>query len=93
MNQLALNIRWQQLFVYEMKRAYRSLFSKKQNENIWPDQVGPKPDFKKVDWNNKSDSILAAELCDRVGDSKRGPGSTHNRLKKIFNDKRKLFQK
>ncbi len=61
--------------------------SKGGRSNIWPDQYGPAPNVKDVDWG-KSDSELANEKSNEVGDAKRGPGSANNKAKKWYRDKR-----
>lgn len=63
------------------------LHSKGGRRNIWPDQYGTPPKVGDVDWN-KSDSQLADKISNEVGDSKRGPTSPNNQLKKWFRDKR-----
>ncbi len=63
------------------------VFSKGGHRNIWPDHYGNPPTATNTDWK-KSDSQLADEVANRVGDTKRGPGTDHNRAKKVFRDKR-----
>jgi RHS repeat-associated protein len=63
------------------------LHSKGGRRNIWPDQYGTPPKVGDIDWN-KSDSQLADKISNEAGDSKRGPTSPNNQLKKWFRDKR-----
>ena len=63
------------------------LHSKGGRRNIWPDQYGTPPKVGDIDWN-KSDSQLADKISNGAGDSKRGPTSPNNQLKKWFRDKR-----
>jgi len=59
------------------------VYSMKNNENIWPDEYGPKPTSKDLDWN-KGDDQLAKEYAKKIGDSKIGPGSSVNKAKKVI---------
>ncbi|WP_153847055.1 DUF6443 domain-containing protein [Sphingobacterium paramultivorum] len=63
------------------------LMSKGGPRNVWPDEYGPPPTTADTDWS-KSDSQLANEAANRVGDTLRGSKTAHNRAKKVFNSKR-----
>jgi hypothetical protein len=94
MPQLALQNNFLKSLACEVYKIgfYWNLFSKKQNENVWPDELGPKPDFKNVNWK-LSDSKLATDLCKQANCSEnKGPTSAHNRAKKYFRDKRREYK-
>lgn len=56
-------------------------------QNVFPEQYGTPPNVGDVDWS-QSDSQLADQISNQHGDSKRGPKSPNNILKKWFRDKR-----
>ncbi|MBK9960360.1 MAG: hypothetical protein IPP06_03225 [Saprospiraceae bacterium] len=60
------------------------VYSKKNNENIWPDEYGPKPTAKDLDWS-KGDDQLAGEFAKKAGDTKTGPNSPRNMAKNHIN--------